>query len=46
MEKPKVCEWGDCQKKPKEFVIVDGEKYWFCGEEHVDAFWESIKDNY
>lgn len=45
MEEPKVCEWGQCQKEPKILIGLDGEEYWFC-DEHVDAFWDSVKDNY
>jgi hypothetical protein len=46
MEKPEVCEWSDCQEKPKTYVILDNEKYWFCSHEHADEFWDSIKENY
>lgn len=44
--KPEICEWDICKNKPKKYVIVDGEKYWFCSDKCLEEFWESIKDNY
>lgn len=41
-DKPEACEWGECTKSPKLFMILDNEKYWFCSEEHVEQFWEYI----
>jgi hypothetical protein len=42
MDKPEVCEWGECTKKPKIYKILDGEKYWFCGEDCAEEFWQWI----
>ena len=41
-----TCEWGECQKKSKIYVILDGEKYYFCSQKCLDEFWNKIKDNY
>lgn len=46
MEKPEVCEWGECKNKPKQSIIIDDEKYWFCSDKCEEEFWESIKGYY
>jgi hypothetical protein len=48
MEKPATCEWQDCKDKPLISVILDGEKYWFCGHNHADEFreWITSSGNY
>lgn len=45
MSKPETCEWQDCNEPPRVAVRLDGEDYWFCGNEHAQEFWDWIAES-